>query len=185
MKSILLALLYVFSPALNPAKEKPSTIYTIPLPPRPDFSSLEWLIGQWHGSSMGRGSQGDIHLAVEYDLDKRFLMFREELALTAATSVAGTRESWMGILGANTSGSGFVLRMFSTTGFVTRYRVTLDGGEIHFGPEGGEQPPPGWLFRRTMERTGEAEFTETVQVAPPGRPFFEYYTAKFIRVPHP
>lgn len=88
----------------------------------------------------------------------------------------------MGILGASRGDGGFVLRTFSSTGFITRYRVTAEGPEIRFNPEGGERPPPGWLFRRVIQRTGVGEMTETVQVAPPAKPFFDYYSAKLSRV---
>jgi hypothetical protein len=60
--------------------------------------------------------------------------------------------------------------------------VTVDGPEIRLTPEGGEQPPPGWLFRRVIHRTGVEEFTEHVQVAPPTKGFFDYYTAELTRV---
>ena len=89
----------------------------------------------------------------------------------------------MGILSASPDGTGFILRVFSSTGFITRYRLTVDGAEVHLNPEGGDSPPPGWLFRRIWARTGPDEFTETVQAAPPGKAFFDYYTAKFARVP--
>jgi hypothetical protein len=91
----------------------------------------------------------------------------------------------MGILSASPDGRGFILRVFSSTGFITRYRLIVEGPEIHFNPEGGDSPPPGWLFRRVWSRTGPDELTETVQAAPPGKAFFDYYTAKFARVAPP
>src|SRR5712692_472398 len=183
MRSCLLVLLYVFGAASLQAKEKPSTIYAIPLPAKPDFSALEWLIGNWNGYTTSRGAQGEIHLSVEFTLDRRFIVFREELTLAASGTAPAAKEAWMGILSGGSSGATFVLRLFSSTGFVTRCRVSLDGPEVHFDPDGGDQPPPGWLFRRNLLRSDENEFTETVQVAPPQRSFFDYYTAKLTRVP--
>jgi hypothetical protein len=78
--------------------------------------------------------------------------------------------------------SGFLLRTFSSTGFITRYRVTVEGAETHINPEGGESPPPGWLFRTVIKRTDPQELVETVQAAPPNKSFFDYYTAKLIRI---
>ena len=89
----------------------------------------------------------------------------------------------MGILSPHPSGHGYVLRMFSSTGFISRFRVTLDRAEIDLNPEGGEQPPPGWLFRRVYQHTGPGQLTETVQAAPPGKSFFDYYTARLTQVP--
>jgi hypothetical protein len=60
--------------------------------------------------------------------------------------------------------------------------LTIDGPETHINPEGGDQPPPGWLFRTVIKRTSPQEFVETVQVAPPNKSFFDYYTAKLSRL---
>jgi hypothetical protein len=91
----------------------------------------------------------------------------------------------MGILGASPDGVGYILRTFSSTGFIARYRVMVEGPEIRFNPEGGEKPPPGWLFRRLIQRTGVGELSDDVQVAPPGKSFFDYYSAKLSRVQTP
>jgi len=88
----------------------------------------------------------------------------------------------MGVLTSDRGADGFLLCTFSSTGFITRYRVTVEGPETHINPEGGEQPPPGWLFRTVINRTGPKEFVETVQAAPPNKSFFDYYTAKLGRV---
>jgi len=164
------------------AKEKPPVLYSIPLPPPPDFSELDWLVGEWMGKTTGRGSPGEVRFSAGFDLGKRFMVLRGEVSLTATKSAPASTESWLGILGASPEGSGYILRTFSNTGFIARYRVTVDGPEIRFNPEGGEKPPPGWLFRRLIQHTGIGEFTETVQVAPPTKPFFDYYTAKLNRV---
>jgi hypothetical protein len=185
MRFLTFALLCLLVAAPGMAKEKPPATYRIPLPPKPDFSSLDWLIGRWEGKTTGRGPQGEIHLSVSYDLQKRFMIFREEVELPAVSSVPASKESWLGILGAGPSASDFILRVFSDNGFVTRYRVSVDQAQVLFNPEGGEQPPPGWLFRRVLERVGVSELSATVQVAPPNKPFFDYYTAKLTRVPAP
>ena len=87
----------------------------------------------------------------------------------------------MGILSADRGDGDFELRTFSSTGFMSRYRITVKPTVIELDPEGGDQPPPGWLFRRTIMHAAPGEFTETVQVAPPGKPFLDYYSARFHR----
>ncbi|HEV2351354.1 MAG TPA: hypothetical protein VG028_16080 [Terriglobia bacterium] len=162
-------------------KEKPPATYTIPLPPRPDYSHLDWLIGDWSGKTGEQKLQGDVHLKVSYDLEKRVVVFRESVSLPATKTIPATDETWMGILTADRPGAGYILRVFSSTGFVTRYRVTTEEAEIQFNPEGGEQPPPGWLFRRKLTRTDTDALTETVQASPPQKSFFDYFTAKLTR----
>lgn len=186
MRTVVVALLCVvstgsFAAPLAAAPKKPPKTYAIPLPPKPDFSSLEWLVGEWEGKTVGRSPQGEVHLSVAYDLDQRFLVFREKLTLAATASSPAVNESWMGILSGRNLGSDYVFRVFSSTGFITRYRVTVDKAEIRFTPEGGGQPPPGWLFRRVVTRSGPSELTETVEAAPPTGSFFDYYAAQLSR----
>lgn len=162
-------------------KEKAPATYTIPLPPLSDYSKLDWLVGEWSGKTGDKKPQGDVHLTVSYDLEKRVMVFRESVSLPATSGIPATDETWMGILTADRAGSSYVLRVFSSTGFVMRYRVTALGSEIQFNPEGGEQPPPGWLFRRLLTRTDTDALTETVQASPPQKSFFDYFTAKLTR----
>lgn len=181
MKPIAGLLLALLLAASILAKDKPPTRYSIPIPPPPDYSALDWLVGDWAGKTVEHSVPGDIHLCVKYDLDKRFMVFREEISLSATASGLATKESWMGILSPSRDGAGFVLQTFSSTGFMARYRLTVEGAEIRWSPEGGERTPAGWLFRRLIDRTSTTELTETVQAAPPSKPFFDYYTAKLSR----
>lgn len=181
MRTLSVLFLSILSVAWLSGKEKPPTTYTIPLPPKPDFSALRWLLGDWIGKTTEHSPQGEIHISVSLALDQRFILFREEISLAATKAAPASKESWLGILSAGTNNAGFVLRVFSSTGFITRNRVTIKGDEIHFNPEGGEQPPPGWLFRRVLERSGDGGLNEAVQAAPPDRPFFEYYSATLTR----
>ena len=185
MRALILALICALAGGTSAAKRKPPVQYQIPIPTQPDFSALDWLQGQWTGRTLPNGPRGDVQLSVSPDLENHFLVFRSEVSLAATPTVPATKESWMGILSPSLDGTGFILRVFSSTGFITRYRLTSEGPEFHLNPEGGESPPPGWLFRRIWARTGVDEFSETVQAAPPGKAFFDYYTVKFARVPAP
>lgn len=180
---LITVLIGVFFSAALAAKDKSPTQYQIPIPPPPDFSSLDWLLGKWTGKTLPPSAPGELQLTVSSDLEKHFLVLHGEVSLDATSTVPASKESWMGII--NADGTHFILHVFSSTGFVTRYRLIFDGAEIHLNPEGGDTPPPGWLFRRSWSRTGADEFTETVQAAPPGKAFFDYYTAKFSHVTPP
>jgi len=183
--AFILALTWALVGGAAAAKDKPPVQYQIPLPATPDFSGLDWLLGEWAGETVGSSPPGDVRLSVAPDLEKRYLIFRGQMSLAATPTVPGMKESWLGILSANPGGPGFTLWVFSSTGFITRYRVMVDGPQVRLNPEGGDRPPPEWLFRRVLERTGPGEFMETVQAAPPAKPFFDYYTAKLTRVPAP
>lgn len=181
IKSTLLAILVLIVPLALAAKDKQPSTYRIPLPPKPDFSSLEWLVGNWSGQMLKKSPQGQIHLSVSYDLNHRVMVFREHISLAATQEIAATHESSIGILSRAPSGHSFQLQVYSSTGFISRYRVTVEGSEIDFTPDGGLQPMPGWLMRRIIQRSDVNGFTETVQLAPPQKPFFNYYTVAFTR----
>jgi len=168
--------------AQRDSKEKSPTVYQIPLPARPDFSAVDWLVGDWTGKTTDQRTQGELHLSVSYQLDKHVILFRGEITLQATKTSAPLKETWLGVLTPDRQGGEFLLRTFSSMGFITRYRLTVDGPETRINPEGGDQPPPGWLFRTVIMRTNPQEFVETVQVAPPNKNFFDYYTAKLNRL---
>jgi hypothetical protein len=183
MKWLCPAVVLLLGPGLLMAKEKEPAKYEITLPPKPDFSPLDWMIGEWSGKTIGYGPQGEVHFSAEYDLNQRFMILREEVSFAATKTALAFKEDSMGVLSGE-PGSGFILRWFSTTGFITRYRLSVNGPEISWNQEGGDNPPPGGLFRRLIEHTNQnpSQFSETVQVAPPNRPFFDYYAARLTRV---
>ncbi len=183
--ALILAAFCGLAGATAPAKQKPPVQYQIPTPAPPDFTALDWLQGQWTGKTLPNSPPGELKVSVNYDLDKHFMVFHGEVSLAATPTVPATQESWIGFVSASPDHSAFILRIFSSLGFITRYRLTISGAELILNPEGGDEPPPGWLFRRVWARTGPDEFTETVQAAPPGKSFFDYYSVKFTRVPPP
>ncbi|MGH9405405.1 MAG: hypothetical protein ACRD3D_06155 [Terriglobia bacterium] len=189
IKPVLLALLVACVlgfPGSAPlrARQKSPRAYTIQLPPQPDYSALDWLRGDWTGKITGKGPQGEVLLSVAYELGKRFMTLREHVSLPATKQAPATRESMLGILHPD-QGGGLEMNLYSSSGFVTRYRVVVRAQEVDFEPEGGSLPPPGWLFRRILSRTSSGECVETVDVAPPQQAFFNYYTADLSRVAPP
>ena len=181
MRPFLLLFLLLLTGTTGFAKDRPPVVHRIPLPPKPDFSPFEWVVGDWTGKTLASSPPGEVNLSVTYDLGQRVMVFRELVTFSATTTLPESKETWMGILTPGAANKDFVLRVFSDTGFITRYRVTADGGEVSFSPEGGEQPPPGWLFRRVMQRPDVGQILEIVEVAPPGKSFFDYYSALLTR----
>lgn len=181
IRSLSLGVILVFGQSFLLAKEKQPATYSIPLPPKPDFTALDWIVGEWAGTTAGKERQVDVRFSASYDLDQRFMILREEVSFAATKTAPASKETSMGILSASKD-SGFVLRWFSATGFITRYHVAVDGTEIFLNQEGGDNPPPGWLFRRLIRHPDPSQFVETVQVAPANRPFFDYYTVTLTRV---
>lgn len=182
--TFLMIMAFLMPTILVEGQKNPPT-YRIPLPPKPDFSSIEWMLGNWTGLMSKRSPQGEIHLSVSYELDGRVMVFREKISLAATAQVPAKKESSIGILSRAPSGESFQFQVYSSTGFISRYRVSVMDSEVDFTPDGGPQPLPGWLSRRIIQRNDVDGFTETVQLAPPLKPFFNYYTANFTRQPAP
>jgi hypothetical protein len=182
---LVLLLVTAAGPAGAGQKDKKPTIYAIPLPAKPDFSALDWAVGEWAGhtdAKTPKDNVGTLHLTLAYALDRRFVSVNEEISLPAGDSYAAVRESWSGFISPSAPGQGFTLRAFSSTGFIMQYHVTATPSELRFDPEGGANPPPGWLFRRVLSRLAMDYFEETVEVAPPGGSFFSYYSGKLTAV---
>jgi len=167
-------------------KDKAPPTYDIPLPARPDFSPFAWVIGDWAGHTTdpatGKDTKGEVHLSISYALDKRFLLIHEEVSLPAGKTSPALHEIWTGFVNADPVGTGFVLRSFSSTGFISEYHVTVSDDHVSFDPQGGANPPRGFLFRREIARLAQGFFSEKVEVAPPGGAFFPYYGAKLTAV---
>jgi hypothetical protein len=182
-KLLVLAFLWtlICASVLAAAEKTPNT-YTIQIPPEPNYSSIDWLVGNWVGKMAGKEPQGQVLLSVSYELGKRFLLLREEVSLFPTKSAPATHESLMGIFRATPPDNSFDLTLYSSNGFVTRYRAVIKDAEIDFNPAGGALPPPGWLFRRVLIHTNPGQCIERVEVAPPGKSFFTYYTADLHRI---
>ncbi len=182
MKSIVLVCLCVAACFPLAAQQKPSRAYSIPTPAEPNFSNVDWLIGEWAGKTVGKGPTGEVLLSASYELGRYFMVIREQVSLPATKGAPATHEGEMGILSASPSGKSFDLTLYSTHGFVTRYQVTATKGQIDFNPAGGPMPPSGWLFRWNIARSGNNQCSVRVDVAPPGQSFFNYYTALLSQV---
>src|SRR5208337_3618656 len=98
MTAIILVLACLVQAAPLTAKEKAPTIYQIPLPPKPDFSTVDWLVGEWTGKTTDQRTPGEIHLSVSYQLDKRVMLLRGATSLQATKTSPAMKESWLGIL---------------------------------------------------------------------------------------
>jgi hypothetical protein len=181
MNKAIVACCVVLAPALLFARQKNPTIYTIPLPPKPDFSSLQWLLGDWSGKTTGTKPGGDVHMSVSYALNQRFLEIQGDVSLPATKAAPATHESWVGMLSQGAAPGAFTLRLFTSHGFMTRYEVTVADRQVLFNPQGGPLPPQGWLFRWKFAQLGPGQCTEMVEVAPPEKSFFNYYSATLSR----
>lgn len=75
-------------------------------------------------------------------------------------------------------------RRFHVEGFVNHYvqeRISDDGRAMVFVTLAIENIPPGWRGRETYRFASDDEFTETFELAEPGKEFAIYSEARFRR----
>jgi hypothetical protein len=78
-----------------------------------------------------------------------------------------------------------VLRQFHVEGFVITYRLAPSSGtdkRLVFDSEQIDNLAGEWKARETYDRISEDEFTETFELAGPGKPFEVYGKARLRRV---
>src|SRR5437879_13829034 len=92
------------------SKEKPPATYSITLPPEPDFSAVDWLVGEWTGKTAGKDPPGEVRLRAAYDLGRRFMVLREDVALPPPKAAPAARASWMAHLEPRPAGAAFAVR---------------------------------------------------------------------------
>ena len=155
--------------------------------PRPDaLQDVRFLVGRWRGSSEGQAGQGVVTRSYEPVLHARFLHERNksEYAPQAANPKGEVHEHWS-FLGYDKVRQTVVFRQFHVEGFVITYRLAprQDASKVLvFESEQIENLRGEWKARETYEQLSDREFTETFELAAPGKPFEIYGTTRLRRV---
>jgi hypothetical protein len=157
-----------------------------PKAPADPFHEVRFLVGQWTGTSEGQAGKGSVTRSYEPVLKERFLheRNRSEYPPQPANPKGEVHEHWS-LLSYDKIRQTLVLRQFHVEGFVNTYRLapTPDAtARLVFESEDIENLPGGWRARETYERVSPDEFSETFEVAPPGKPFEVYGKARFRRI---
>ena len=155
--------------------------------PRPDeLHDVRFLVGRWQGSSEGQAGTGVVNRSYEPVLGERFLHERNksEYPPQAANPKGEVHEHWS-FLSYDKIRKTVVLRQFHVEGFVNTYRLTPRQGSrkvLVFESEEIDNLPGEWRARETYEQISDDEFTETFELAPPGKPFETYGKTRLRRV---
>jgi hypothetical protein len=157
-----------------------------PKPPPDPLHDVRFLVGRWSGSSEGQAGKGVVSRSYEPVLNERFLHERNksEYAPQAANPKGEVHEHWS-LLSYDEIRQTVVLRQFHVEGFVNTYRLTPRQGAskvLVFESEQIENLPGEWRARETYEQVSDDAFTETFELAPPGKPFETYGTTRLRRV---
>jgi hypothetical protein len=148
------------------------------------WQPMKYFVGQWEGTGKGKPGESKVRRDYRFVMNGKFLQVQNqsEYAPQAANPKGESHEDW-GLISFDKARKQFVLRQFHVEGFVTQYMTTSirdDGKTIVFTSESIENIPAGWRARETYKIISEDEFTETFELAGPGKEF-ELYTENRLR----
>ena len=155
-------------------------------PPAPDpFERVNFLVGQWEGTSEGRPGKGTVRREYTRALDGRFIRVRNrsEYPVQEKNPKGETHED-EGFISFDRARKKLVFRQFHVEGFVNQY---VEDGEsssarVIFTTESIENIPAGWRARETYVVHGPDEFEEVFELAESGKPFEVYSRARLTRL---
>lgn len=149
------------------------------------WNPLRFLVGVWEGS--GKSDSGDSNVEREYKfaLNDKFLQQaqRSTYAPKAKDPKAQVHED-VGFFSYDKARKQFVFRQFNSEGFVVQFVVTSisdDGKSIVLDSEINENIPKDMRSRVTYKILNDNDFTETYDIAEPGKDFVTYFAKHFKR----
>lgn len=148
---------------------------------------LKGMLGNWSGKGGGEPGQGVYERSYNVILNKKFIEVRNKSTYPASDKKPnGEVHEDIGYISYDKARKTFVLRQFHVEGYVNQYRlesISSDGKTMVFISEAIENIPPGFKAKETYNFTGEGKFTETFELAEPGKEFEVYTKTDFAKKP--
>lgn len=157
---------------------------------KPDiWEPLKYFVGAWEGTSKGQPGQGAGEREYLFALNGKFLQVKNKstYAPQEKNPKGEVHEDW-GMFSYDRARKKFVLRQFHVEGFVNQYLFeskSEDGKTLIFISESIENIPAGFKAKETYRILNNNEFTETFEIAEPGKAFEVYSETKFKRKGRP
>jgi hypothetical protein len=179
MLRVCVVLLFLFAPASAVQQTKPAA------PPDP-WAPVRFIVGTWRGPSKGEPGQGVTERTYQFEFGETFIHYRNKSVWTPQPKFPkGEVHQDAGFLSYDKARKRIVLRQFHGEGFVNQYVLdpaASDGKTLVFVTEAIENIPTGWRARETYHVIGPDEFTESFDLAEPGKDFAPYSECHFKRV---
>jgi hypothetical protein len=160
-------------------------------PPAPSVPSDPWaavrtLEGEWVGEAEGEPGLGTVHRSYQFVLDHRFLHERNASAYSPKPpAIRGELHEHWSFMSFDKARKRLVLRQFHGEGFVNQYVASAEQSgaqKLVFESEAFENLSGSFRARETYEFVGTDSFTETFELAEPGKEFQVYSKSTFRRV---
>jgi hypothetical protein len=161
-----------------PSGTKPATAPDV-------WKPLRAFLGEWKGDVDGEPGSGKGEREYTFVLKDRFIRVSNKSTYPPQDkNPKGETHEDVGYFSYDRTTKKFVLRQFHVEGFVNQYvleRASDDLRTLAFVSTSIENIAPGWRARETYRFTGEDEFTETFELAEPGKDFAVYSRTQFHR----
>lgn len=157
-------------------------------PAKPLGEPLSRFVGEWHGTGGGEPGQGTSQRSYEYVLGGKYLLAKNRSVYPAQEkNPKGETHEDVGYFSYDKSRQRLVLRQFHSEGFVNQYveEPGQHAGTLVFVSEAIENIPAGWRARESYVFDGPDRFTETFELAEPGKDFTVYSKSTFTRQKYP
>jgi len=150
------------------------------------WTNLNFLVGSWQGTGSGQPGNSQVERSYQFILNGKFLEERNKSTYPPQSqNPQGEIHEDLGLIGYDKARKTFVYRQFHVEGFVNQYvmdYLSPDGKTIVFTTESIENIPAGWRARETYQVLDPDEFTETFELAEPGKDFVLYVRNQFKRL---
>ena len=174
MRSVLLLTLLI--PALGFAQENKKADHWTP---------LKFFIGSWQGTGKGEPGNSQLERQYQFILNNTYVQVKHKSVYAPQEkNPKGETHEDLGVFSYDRGRKRHVFRQFHTEGFVNQYQlesISADGKVMVFVSEGIENIPAGWRAKETYRILGADEFTETFELAEPGKDFALYSENHFKR----
>ena len=157
-----------------------------PAAKKPDvWAPLKYFLGSWTGTGEGEPGVSRVERQYQMVLNGKYIQVnhRSVYAPQAKNPKGETHED-IGYFSYDRARKAFVLRQFHIEGYVNQFTADptpADGKVFVFTSEAIENIPAGWRARETYRILSANEFTETFELAEPGKDFQIYSTNRFKR----
>jgi len=153
---------------------------------KPDpWSPVRILVGQWQGTADGEPGHGTVARTYEFVLKGRFIQESNTSTYPPQEkNKKGEIHEHMSLLSYDRIRKVLVLRQFHTEGFVNQFAINTaasTASKLIFDSESFENLDSRFRSRETYEILGPNEFTETFEIAEPGKDFETYSKSHFRR----
>jgi hypothetical protein len=146
---------------------------------KPDvWKPFRFFAGSWEGTSAGKPGTSTVESKFEFILNGNFLKVSGRSTYPPQEkSPKGQSYEGFVLISYDGGRKKFVLRAFDAEGFVIQYvldHIDSDGRTFVFVTESMENLPFGFHARKTYKILNADEFTDTFELAPPGKDLETY-----------